>query len=77
MHLKEVADLYRVPVRTMYRYVRLGRLRAFRVGRKLLVREEDLREWEEDQSAVREPRRGGGDDADSGSRRKPPGDDPA
>ena len=44
---KEVAARYRVTIFTVYEWVKMGKLRSYRVGRKHCFREEMLREMEE------------------------------
>lgn len=44
-NLLEVARELAVTVQTLRRYIKTGRLRAQRVGRSILISEQDLREF--------------------------------
>ena len=54
MTVEEVATVMRVSRMTVYRLIRRGQLKAIRVGRNYRVREDDLNEYLEEQSVIRD-----------------------
>lgn len=43
--LDEVEKLLKVSLRTLYRYIKQGRLKANKIGNKWIVREQDLKDF--------------------------------
>lgn len=44
-NLNEIEDILQVSIRTLYRYIKSGRLKANKIGNKWIVTEQDLKDF--------------------------------
>jgi len=42
---KEVADILRVDIMTIYRYIKAGKIKAYKIGKEFRMREEDFNKF--------------------------------
>jgi len=51
---KEIADIYGVKIFTVWHWIRNKKLPAIKIGKQYRIREEDLKQFEEDNRTVKE-----------------------